>query len=106
MESKQKVKLEYIYILNVDQGNRPTRLDLRELSQNFAINNNYKSVEAGAQGTHKISRGYSPEITYSAHWMKEKNFSDAIKEYLKYEVLEVEKSKKILENYLPFKKEG
>ena len=37
----------------------------------FAINNNYKSVEAGAQGTHKISRGYSPEITYSAHWMKE-----------------------------------
>lgn len=72
----------------------------------FAINNNYKSVEAGAQGTHKISRGYSPEITYSAHWMKEKNFSDAIQEYLKYEVLEVEKSKKILENYLPFKKEG
>ena len=38
--------------------------------------------------------------------MKEKNFSDAIQEYLKYEVLEVEKSKKILENYLPFKKEG
>jgi hypothetical protein len=44
MESKQKVKLEYIYILNVDQGKRPTRLDLRELSENFTINNNYKSV--------------------------------------------------------------
>ncbi len=72
----------------------------------FAIANNYKNVEAGAQGTHKISRGYSPEITYSAHWIQEKNFSNAIEEYLKYEVREVEKSKKILETYLPYKKEG
>ena len=72
----------------------------------FAIANNYKNVEAGAQGTHKISRGYSPETTYSAHWIKEKNFSNAIEEYLKYEVREVEKSKKILETYLPYKKEG
>ena len=70
----------------------------------YAIKNKIKTVEAGAQGTHKISRGYSPVITYSAHWMKERNFHEAVKKYLDYEVLEVEKSKKILENYLPYKK--
>ena len=70
----------------------------------YAIKNKIKIVEAGAQGTHKISRGYSPVITYSAHWMKERNFHEAVKNYLNYEVLEVEKSKKILENYLPYKK--
>ena len=70
----------------------------------YAIKNKIKIVEAGAQGTHKISRGYSPVITYSAHWMKERNFHEAVKKYLDYEVLEVEKSKKILENYLPYKK--
>ena len=36
--------------------------------------------------------------------MKESNFHEAVKNYLDYEVLEVEKSKKILENYLPYKK--
>ena len=70
----------------------------------YAIKNKIKIVEAGAQGTHKISRGYSPVITYSAHWMKERNFHEAVKKFLDYEVLEVEKSKKILENYLPYKK--
>ncbi len=70
----------------------------------YAIKNKIKTVEAGAQGTHKISRGYTPVITYSAHWMKERNFHEAVKKYLDYEVLEVEKSKKILENYLPYKK--
>lgn len=72
----------------------------------YAISNKYKYVEAGAQGTHKIARGYSPEITYSAHWMKERNFSDAVEQYLKYEDGEVEKSKKMLESYLPYKKES
>ena len=71
----------------------------------YAISNKYKYVEAGAQGTHKIARGYSPDITYSAHWMKERNFSDAVEQYLKYEDGEVEKSKKMLESYLPYKKE-
>ena len=37
--------------------------------------NNLKIVEAGAQGTHKIARGYSPEITYiKRYWMKAKKF--------------------------------
>ena len=44
MESKQKESLEYIYILNMDKGNRKKRLDLEELRKNFKIDNNYKSV--------------------------------------------------------------
>ena len=70
----------------------------------YAIQNKIKVVEAGAQGTHKISRGYSPIITYSAHWMLEKNFHSAVEKFLDYESIEIEKSKKILENYLPYKK--
>jgi len=44
MESKQKESLEYIYILNMDKGNRKERLDLEQLKKNFKIDNNYKSV--------------------------------------------------------------
>ena len=44
MESKQKESLEYIYVLNMDKGNRKDRLDLEQLKKNFKIDNNYKSV--------------------------------------------------------------
>ena len=45
---------------------------------NYAIENQIKYVEAGAQGEHKLSRGYLPQKTWSAHWIKEKEFSTAI----------------------------
>eukprot|EP00965_Chrysotila_dentata_P114617 3788200-Pleurochrysis_carterae.AAC.1 len=36
------------------------------------------SVEAGAQGDHKIRRGYLPRLTYSAHYMKDSGFTTAV----------------------------
>lgn len=48
----------------------------------YAIQNGLSKVEAGAQGPHKISRGYLPSETYSAHWIRDPNFRDAIAEYL------------------------
>ena len=47
-----------------------------------AINKKLKVVEAGAQGQHKLSRGYLPQKTWSAHWIKEKEFSKAIGKFL------------------------
>ena len=37
-------------------------------------------VEAGAQGQHKISRGYLPSLTYSSHYLRDPQFRDAVRE--------------------------
>jgi len=48
----------------------------------YAIEHGLSKVEAGAQGPHKISRGYLPSETYSAHWIRDASFNDAIEQYL------------------------
>ncbi|MDG2278724.1 MAG: peptidogalycan biosysnthesis protein, partial [Pseudomonadales bacterium] len=48
----------------------------------FAIHRGLKKVEAGAQGAHKVARGYLPEATYSAHWIADENFRDAVARFL------------------------
>ena len=47
----------------------------------FAIQHGLKKVEAGAQGAHKVARGYLPEATYSAHWIGDAGFRDAVERY-------------------------
>ncbi|HLJ64638.1 MAG TPA: GNAT family N-acetyltransferase [Stellaceae bacterium] len=51
----------------------------------FAIERGLKRVEAGAQGTHKIQRGYLPTPTYSAHWIADPRFARAVNDYLERE---------------------
>jgi len=48
----------------------------------FAIERGLSKVEAGAQGEHKISRGYLPVPTYSVHWIGEKPLRDAVAGFL------------------------
>ncbi|MEM7651953.1 MAG: GNAT family N-acetyltransferase [Pseudomonadota bacterium] len=48
----------------------------------FAIERGLKRVEAGAQGHHKIQRGYLPVKTYSAHWVADSGFADAVSDFL------------------------
>ena len=55
----------------------------------FAIENNIKTVEAGAQGPHKIKRGYLAKPTYSYHYIPHKSFKDAIANFVKIEEKEV-----------------
>ena len=69
----------------------------------YAIINNLKTVEAGAQGSHKLQRGYMPEKTWSLHWIKDKKFKSAISEYLDNEIIILNKQKKDLEQFTPFK---
>jgi len=69
----------------------------------FAINNGLSRVEAGAQGEHKLARGYLPAPTYSLHWMREEGFAKAVEDYLQAERRAVDEDIEILTSYGPFK---
>ena len=69
----------------------------------YAIANKIKHVEAGAQGEHKLSRGYLPQKTWSAHWIKEKDFSEAINKFLNEEAKMINHHKEDLEALGPYK---
>ena len=70
----------------------------------YAIENNIQIVEAGAQGEHKLQRGYMPESTWSLHWIKDQQFSQAITKYLNEEIKIIGNQKEGLEEFTPFKK--
>ena len=69
----------------------------------FAIKNKIKIVEAGAQGEHKIQRGYMPEKIWSAHWIKNNDFKKAIEKFLYNEKKLINSHKKNLEQFNPYK---
>ena len=69
----------------------------------YAIQNKIQIVEAGAQGEHKLQRGYAPTKTWSAHWIKDQEFSKAIQNFLDNESQLIDNQKEKLEDYLPFK---
>lgn len=70
----------------------------------YAIANGLKTVEAGAQGAHKLARGYVPQITYSAHWLPDPNFRSAVENYLETERRHVTLEQEALAAHAPFKK--
>ena len=69
----------------------------------YAIKNKIKTVEAGAQGEHKLQRGYIPTKTWSAHWIKDKEFSSAIKKFLDKESLLIDSQRNDLNELSPYK---
>lgn len=70
----------------------------------FAIETGLSRVEAGAQGEHKLARGYLPVETHSLHWIGDPGFSDAVNEYLEAERKAVGEEIEILTAYGPFRK--
>lgn len=70
----------------------------------YAIEHGLSRVEAGAQGHHKLARGYEPVPTWSAHWIPDPSFRKAIKQYLDHEREETAREINILKDYTPFKK--
>jgi len=70
----------------------------------FAISRGLKTVEAGAQGEHKIARGYLPQTTYSAHYIADPSLRRAIDEYLKRERAYVAEAARELSEAGPFRK--
>jgi len=70
----------------------------------YAIENGLKTVEAGAQGSHKLARGYVPTRTYSAHWISNPGFRDAVEAYLTQERSQIDREIAYLGDRAPFKK--
>ena len=70
----------------------------------FAIAHKLRVVEAGAQGEHKIARGYLPQTTYSAHYIADRGLRRAVDDYLKRERAYVEEVGRELAESAPFRK--
>src|SRR4029077_13965091 len=69
----------------------------------FAIKRGLKVVEAGAQGPHKLQRGYLPTPIYSAHWIPDPGFRRAVAAFLERERQMVEQKIEHLAEYSPFR---
>jgi predicted N-acyltransferase len=69
-----------------------------------AIARGLTTVEAGAQGEHKLARGYAPVTTWSAHYIPDKNFRRAIADFLERERESVASDQDYLAELTPFKK--
>ncbi|MEA2958473.1 MAG: uncharacterized protein QOJ58_3979 [Alphaproteobacteria bacterium] len=71
----------------------------------YAIEHKLARVEAGAQGEHKISRGYLPTTTYSAHYIVDPGLRRAIEDFLKHERAYVAAAGAELAETAPFRKQ-
>ncbi|WEK06758.1 MAG: GNAT family N-acetyltransferase [Candidatus Devosia phytovorans] len=70
----------------------------------YAIAHKLAVVEAGAQGEHKLARGYSPATTWSVHWLAHPGLREAVADYLEHERASVEHNNEVLEQFTPFRK--
>ncbi len=71
----------------------------------YAIAHGMKRVEAGAQGEHKLARGYLPRKTYSLHYLGHPGLRRAVADFLAQERKAVAKEIELLSAYAPFKKD-
>ncbi len=69
----------------------------------YCINNNLQLFEPGAQGEHKISRGFLPVPVYSVHWINHPEFKNAISQYLANEIPVIRDYILELETHSPYK---
>ncbi|GHA17244.1 hypothetical protein GCM10008090_28670 [Arenicella chitinivorans] len=69
----------------------------------WCIQHGYARFEAGAQGEHKLARGLEPVTTYSAHWLRDPRFYDAVDEFLNEEQHHIQEYQTMLSQHSPFK---
>jgi predicted N-acyltransferase len=70
----------------------------------WAITHGLQRVEAGAQGEHKLARGYLPVETHSIHWIADPSFRKAVDRYLQAERRAVGEEIEVLTAYGPFRR--
>ena len=71
----------------------------------YCIEHRLQRFDPGAQGEHKIQRGFRPVYTYSNHWIADTRFRDAIRQFLIREENYIDSYKADAETYLPFKQD-
>lgn len=69
----------------------------------YCIEHGLKRFDPGAQGEHKISRGFLPTPTWSAHWIADPQFQQAIEQFLQRETIGMQNYIKELGEHSPFK---
>jgi hypothetical protein len=70
----------------------------------WALAQGLKRVEAGAQGEHKLARGYLPTPVHSLHWFANSDFARAVEDYLQREGRAVEDDMEYLNTFAPFRR--
>ncbi len=70
----------------------------------FAIAHKLRCVEAGAQGPHKLARGYMPKLTYSAHYFADERLARAVDVYLRQERAAISEGQAELAGHSPFRR--
>ena len=70
----------------------------------WAIAHGLARVEAGAQGEHKLARGYLPNETHSLHWIRDAGFREAVARYLEAERAAMDEEIEVLTAYGPFRR--
>jgi uncharacterized protein len=70
----------------------------------WAIAHGLQRVEAGAQGDHKLARGYLPAPVHSLHWIANDGFSRAVADYLQAERNAVTEDIEVMTSYGPFRR--
>ena len=73
-------------------------------AMDWAIAHGLRRVEAGAQGEHKLARGYLPTPVHSLHWIADAGFRDAVARYLREERRAVDEEIEVLTQYGPFRR--
>ncbi len=71
----------------------------------WCIANAFQRFEGGAQGAHKLARGLLPTATYSAHWLADSRFADAVDDYLARERVGIAHTLEELNESSPFKQQ-
>lgn len=71
----------------------------------FAIARGLQRVEAGAQGEHKLARGYVPVKTHSLHYLVHPGLSRAVADYLEHERRAIDANQQVLAEHTPFRHE-
>ncbi len=70
----------------------------------YAIVHKLGAVEAGAQGEHKLARGYAPVSTRSVHWIADEGLRHAVANFLRQERASVAREQQVLGTFTPFRK--
>ena len=69
----------------------------------YCIDTGKQVFEPGTQGEHKISRGFAPETTWSAHWLAHPEFADAVSRYLDEEARHIDRYMDAVDSRSPYK---
>ena len=71
----------------------------------YCIREGLARFEPGTQGEHKISRGFRPQATWSAHWLADAVFEDAVADFLRRERLHVDAYMDQVAEHVPYRRE-